>query len=278
MRYLLSGFVGSMLLAPVSVAAQEDPLELEPSSDWQLEYAPDACFLVRTFGREGSDIILRISKKRFGPMAQLTLGSEALVPDVGEVALLYLPGEQSVPLDGVAPVESRNLNGVVISGVPFGEEVGLERPDRMQFANVFGQKLTLHTGNLRPAINAMDTCMEDLYREWGVDPVVQLSLSRFARRENPEEIFRAVLQAYPMAMVRRGVEGDVNMTVVVGPDGRVAHCTGDGPPQYPQFLEAACKEMTEHARYEPALDAEGNPVATLDTMTTVYRLGNTQRR
>lgn len=79
---------------------------------------------------------------------------------------------------------------------------------------------------------------------------------------------------YPARAVRQEIEGNVGVSVVVGPDGRVTQCSVTGSSGSDILDEAACDGMQRYARYEPALDAAGNPTTGRDSVTIVYQLGS----
>lgn len=60
----------------------------------------------------------------------------------------------------------------------------------------------------------------------------------------------------------KGVDVQIDYTLTVGPDGRVSKCTHSGTgPAEKLFGNAACAHLVKRARFEPATDAYGNPVA-----------------
>jgi len=77
---------------------------------------------------------------------------------------------------------------------------------------------------------------------------------------------------YPRRAEREGIEGNVGLRVTVGTDGRVSNCTVTSSSGSSDLDSAACDGMTRYARYNPALDRDGNPITDTDTRTIVYRL------
>jgi protein TonB len=70
-----------------------------------------------------------------------------------------------------------------------------------------------------------------------------------------------ILEAYPTAAKREGLEGTVALSVVVTPDGRASDCKVTQSSGHTIIDDAACGGMLRYARFEPALDKEGNPVS-----------------
>ena len=60
--------------------------------------------------------------------------------------------------------------------------------------------------------------------------------------------------------------------VAVGPDGRVTSCEVTGSSGNSALDQAACRNLQRRGRFEPALDRDGNPVASTYTKRVVWRL------
>ena len=77
---------------------------------------------------------------------------------------------------------------------------------------------------------------------------------------------------YPSAALRKEIEGTVGVRVTVGPDGRVSGCSVSGSSGSGDLDSAACDGMTRYARFEPALDAGGNPTSGSFSTRIVYKI------
>jgi protein TonB len=100
------------------------------------------------------------------------------------------------------------------------------------------------------------------------------SRARGAERDGMNRWAARIQNNYPARAVRQEIEGNVGVSVVVGPDGRVTQCSVTGSSGSDILDEAACDGMQRYARYEPALDAAGNPTTGRDSVTIVYQLGS----
>lgn len=81
-----------------------------------------------------------------------------------------------------------------------------------------------------------------------------------------------IQENYPATAVRREIEGSVGVTVQIGTDGRVTGCTVSRSSGESVLDEAACQGMQRYARYNPALNAAGDPIPASTSTTIVYRL------
>ncbi len=99
------------------------------------------------------------------------------------------------------------------------------------------------------------------------------SLARGAQRDNYNRwASRIVNEGYPQRAIRREIQGSVGVSVVVDANGRVSSCSVTSSSGESVLDEGACQAMERYARYDPALDAAGNPTNGRDSLTIVYRL------
>jgi protein TonB len=97
-----------------------------------------------------------------------------------------------------------------------------------------------------------------------------------ARGATPDGLGRwsaRIQENYPARAVRDEIEGRVGVRVTVGPNGRVADCSVSSSSGSSVLDDAACAGMRSYARFNPALDREGNPTTGSYSTTIVYQLG-----
>ena len=75
--------------------------------------------------------------------------------------------------------------------------------------------------------------------------------------------------------VREG-SGVVGMTITIGADGRVQDCTPSRSSGKPGLDRSACAGMKRFARYTPALNDDGNPIASTTTQTIRFDLTDSE--
>ena len=77
---------------------------------------------------------------------------------------------------------------------------------------------------------------------------------------------------YPRRAEREGIEGVVGMSVTVGPNGRVSACSVTRSSGSSDLDSAACDGMMRYARYNPALNAAGDPISDTLAQSIQYKL------
>jgi protein TonB len=68
------------------------------------------------------------------------------------------------------------------------------------------------------------------------------------------------------------LEGVVGLTVTVSRDGRALNCKVTQSSGHAILDAAACTGMQRYARFDPALDRNGNPIASTFSTRITYRL------
>ena len=71
----------------------------------------------------------------------------------------------------------------------------------------------------------------------------------------------ATTDDYPSRALREEKEGVTRFTVQVSPEGRVTSCSVTGSSGTPELDDAACRAITRRARFNPATNGDGQPVA-----------------
>jgi protein TonB len=77
---------------------------------------------------------------------------------------------------------------------------------------------------------------------------------------------------YPARALREQRQGTVALTVTVTPEGRATGCVVTQSSGHPDLDHAACKELTEKARFDPALDEKGEPVSAQFSTKITFRI------
>lgn len=64
---------------------------------------------------------------------------------------------------------------------------------------------------------------------------------------------------YPSRALQQEREGTTGFKVTIGPNGRVLDCQITSSSGHPDLDQATCSNVSRRARFEPALDSNGNP-------------------
>lgn len=97
------------------------------------------------------------------------------------------------------------------------------------------------------------------------------SQARGATPDGQARWTRRIIENYPSRALRREIEGTVGVSVTVGADGRVSSCRVTRSAD-PTLDQAACDDLTRYGRFNPALDAAGNPTSGSWATNIVYQI------
>lgn len=98
------------------------------------------------------------------------------------------------------------------------------------------------------------------------------SQARGASTRNEGRWARQIQENYPSRALREEVEGTVGVRVTVTSEGRATNCQVTSSSGSSILDQAACQGMERYARFDPALDAAGNPTSGSYSTRITYRL------
>lgn len=290
----------TLLAAPAIAAlvlagtpARAEVIELAPSSPWNVDFGETKCRLARFFGEGEKRHILFFEQywpdKRTGmTVAGPTLsGFRSLQPTL----LQFNPSQEpqkgepfsgSVDGYGDAVVYSsirldkaeRDDNSPpepIAPGIPTLDKTSAKQA---QFVSVKqrGDEVRLKTGPLDAAFEVLDNCALDLIGTWGLDVEQHRTATRLPRWTNRDAVVRRIVATYPRDAAMLGEQAIIRMRVTVSAQGAVEDCAIINATQTLRLDSPACRSMAL-ARFEPALDAAGNPMRSYYAESIVYRLG-----
>lgn len=293
------------VIAPLLMAAAQ-PVRLQPSSKWVVDYAENSCHLIRTFGEGDSTTLLAFESDAPGDMDMLLVG-KPLRTSEEEVPVRFLP-LQSEATNGMVLTSTTGKPAVLLSHVPLlpeAEEARLKAEEAWRKANPGvrppaadpaqqlhrrserqayaantvelqidgrrGRPVILETGSLGTPIRMFDQCSRDSLEDWGVDPEVADKIVKPVwAGEAPARWFDPA--DYPKTMLFAGQQSNVKARVLVDAAGRVTKCTSLSHFELPEFNKLVCDKITKRAKFEPAELADGTKVPSYYTVRVNFRI------
>lgn len=270
--------------------AAREPIQLAPSSQWEINYAADSCRLARQFGTGDWTTLLILDRFEPDDYFRVTMVGKRLKRrgESGDAKLQFGPTEAEQKIDFLVG-ETANRPSLVfsqamrITPLTDSEKEKLEaqyNPDvRQRFElppiapereaaimflslQLSGMpKVVLDTGSLGAPMNAFRKCMDELLSHWGIDVARHASLSKkLMPAEAPANWLRS--SDYPMDLLRKGAQGLVHFRLSVDSEGKPTDCHIQRSTRPEGFDTAVCAALKRRARFEPALDKDGKPLAS----------------
>ncbi|HSJ79052.1 MAG TPA: energy transducer TonB [Erythrobacter sp.] len=289
----LAAFGTALISLLAAAPAEAKVVEVPPSSPWNIDFGETKCRLARFFGEGENRHILFFEQYWPGRYVGMTLAGPSY-------SRFRSRARTDLAFDAVQkPVETQPFTGTVGD---FGEGLiysavyvardranddGSEAtPDQrlplldkdvartVEFIGVRqrGDDIRLMTGPLHEAFAALDTCALDLVGTWGLDPEQQRTATRMPQWTNRDGVVRRIVATYPRDAQQNGEQGIMRMRVVVSTKGTVEDCVILKATSSDRLDSPACRAML-NARFEPALDAAGQPMRSFHAESIVYQLG-----
>ena len=290
LKSLTGGIVSASALIAMtgSVAAEPEPAILQPASVWGLNYAADSCVISRTFGTGQDEVTLEFHQ--FAPGKTFTLlaaGRSLKHARQAPIVTQFEPdgdrhedesGMSGTLADGRSVLEtSAKLlpapDNAVAGGQPkksgwTGNEEDAKpltfdpqseaKITRLRLSGPIAHDIVLAIGPMNKPMAALRTCLEELVTHWGIDPAVDKTLIRRAAPSNYPGTW-ATPQDYPTEMLLKAKSAIIHFRLMVNAQGKPTSCVVQTPGD-PAFNKATCDLMMQRARFNPALNASGQPV------------------
>jgi hypothetical protein len=113
-------------------------------------------------------------------------------------------------------------------------------------------------GPMAAPLKAMNACVDDLVRSWGVDPLLMRNPKRMIEPMGSPRSWLSI-EDYPDEMWHAHKGGVVPVRLLIDETGTVTNCIPNVEQPGP-FEEAVCRGIKKRARFRPALDADGKPM------------------
>lgn len=236
---------------------------------WTIDYGEARCTLARRIGDAQSPVfILSSFLGRDNPEVMLVRDGSGALPQLpSRVDVVLVP--TNVARTGV--VRRRLLQGGTASivedlGEGFIEHFAEAQQVRIQSG---GRVLaTLDIPSAGMAVNALKECNDDLLRSWGID-----TAARDAWQRGPRLTAGYITNNdYPDEAVRRRESGTVVVRLTVNADGSASDCVPVVRSGSALLDQATCRAATGRFRFDPALNAAGQPTRAIYVQTVRWIL------
>ncbi|MCJ2182849.1 energy transducer TonB [Novosphingobium sp. 1949] len=295
---IVRGLLALLLVLPTTVQAAPKIHELPPSSPWHVHWGDNFCLLQQTYGKDKDLLTLRFLTftPESGYQVQLIGRQVSFDPSKGTIALAFLPGPESQAHAQLGRMDSgeRTILFSVRIANDLREAIALasrlqsearedNTPDTADSVIPVASDVTglaiklgarafqLDTGPLTKPLAALRECSTSLLTKWGIDPAVQAKVVSRAHPIDREKLVRAMQAVYPLGAAQMGKQGRVNAVVTVDAQGQPIGCRVPLSQNDKAFDDQVCKTLSKFA-FQPATQADGTPVTSYWTLTTIFTL------
>lgn len=262
----MSGIAPALLL--LTAATQQIP---SGQYDWRWSREGVGCSLQQVYSIDGK--VVSVSRTPANDQTSIAIGSAEPIfappKDYPGGKVTFFPGGQADAEIYVA-TQSKRREVFALSHDPnFLGKLG--KASEFEFVQEKLGKIRVPLRSAAAAVQALRDCEDSRMREWGIDPVAWRALqSRPVPTKNWTEWLRT--DDYPVGAILAGNEGFVISRLDVGPDGVARTCVPLNRNRAKQQRSPICDKLKKRARFKPALDSNGNPVAAPYVLIIQFRL------
>jgi hypothetical protein len=283
--------MAALLVPTEGVGAAKEPPLLEPSGPWMMNYADDSCHLARAYGT-GDDAII-IEFRQFAPSRVFELLIAGKKLKAGRARPLTTQFEPNgKPRKHPSSLQGKLADGRVVFETSVrlpDDEYDTDDPDesghdwkadfeslapleanhdaearitQLRISGPLFQDVRFRLGPLDKPLDAMRACLDELLTHWGIDAAAHHSLTRRAVPTSDPGRWLGPAD-YPTELLKKNESGVVHMRLMVDAQGKPTKCvvqTGGS-----EFDKVTCALLMRRARFSPALDAQGKPIASYYT-------------
>ena len=274
---LLSAQTAATIAPPVEPSAV-----LRPSSDWYVDYGEDYCRLARQFGKDEHKSVFYLEAYEPSSAFSLVVAGPDFSPLPRQsVTVHFGPGGLERTSESAPKIVMGEFqDGVMLNHTPLFEPPKLDpkapsSPDTsptidpakaksIEWLDVSrGKKppVRLALGQMGGPIEALNACTDELLTHWGIDLAAHHNRATAPKPiGNPGEWISS--DDYPSGLPDAGSQGIVFFRLAVDANGKVTSCHIQRNTGSDAFEHAICDLFAKRARFKPALDKQGNPMAS----------------
>lgn len=286
--------LGVVALSAAPAHAARETVVLKPAGDWSVDFGEERCRLARLYGvgeeRHGlfmqqwqpsgafSFTVAGPSFKRFKSRrpthVRFSEGQKEreTEPFVGNSqsfgkAVIYT----SFAIDpSKVEAEENDISAKAVPGLGL-PQLNLADAAGVEFIELrqLGRTVRLEIDALREAFEVMNTCTQDLVKDWGLDVEKHLTASRRVSMSNFDAIARRVASNYPRDALTRGEQAILRVRVAVNAQGQATDCIINDVTRTNSLESPACRPLMQ-GDYLPALDAQGQAFDSYFTTSITY--------
>lgn len=252
-----------LIMSTVAQAQVPQPISLQPIGPWKVDYAPDECRLVRSFGSSDQQLVFRLARGSGLQQFDLILASKDIPKLPSKIAMTLklqgtdIPAQQFDGFSAQVPGRSERYVRWYDGDSELLKDFGQNQEITVGAGKSYS--VTLNLVAARPALVALDKCHEDLLLGWGLD-LAKLKEAKSPPMPIGNPANWATTSDYPIKALSAESGGTVRFMAIVGIDGKPTQCKIALSSGVPELDTVTCQLVMRRAQFRPAKNEKGEPV------------------
>lgn len=292
----LSASIGmALLLSPSQVLpASPNARVFVPTSEWKFASNAESCWASREFADGDQRMQLHVQAFSPQPQYKLLLVGKALPNRSGGLLEFEMSFNPDRPRKAAGVLASSNGEPLLTlrSGLETTAEIeawlaaieGGQNPpedwspneareaevNELELAFSRGRPVALQLGSMKEPAAWLRECGWQLVGKWGFDQAEERNLSRRPIPIAPGEWLTP--GKFPANYWRASLSALAHLRLNVDAQGKPVDCVIQAPKEDSSAEAVACREIMNTARFEPALDKDGNSVPSYYTTSVFFMM------
>lgn len=254
-------FLGAVLCSGTpAYADSQAPLPLQPISNWHASLEDGICHLRRTFSIAEHRVELVLRKRAPFDGFEIYVVADGLKRRDKAPVTIFGPDASPVHHELYYNLRDGGWEGFSAQVPHDYFDTGIDAP--LIVIDAFEKPIAIPFENGPAALAVFDQCLDEVLRGWGLDPDQQRSLSSYISEAGDNASIGADALKRLERVSRRLGQPDYYFLLMVDDAGTVTSCRIEGKANETHEGRAACDDFVRRARFKPALDKDGEPVAS----------------
>lgn len=249
-------FVSSAALAlTASPLFAADPAFIEPTGNWNVDFAEHQCVASRPFGSSTEPLHLLVKPSPTTDVVQLALVKNGSTSKGLQV-------DAKLTLGSSTAIDAKQLSygtadkSVRLINLTGDQAASLGKSDRIIW-DASGQT-RLKLGAMAPLLRVLTDCRVDLADYWNIGDERAARLKSTAMPEAP--LIRYFnFTDYPMQAIRREEQGTVSAVLLIDETGAIRDCMVQQTSGVAALDAQTCMVIKSRAKFRPAIGTDGKP-------------------
>ena len=262
----------AIIMVPVAIGSMGAAEPRQPTARWVVNYDDAQCVASRNYGTEDKPLFLAFKPSPTGSVVRVILMRNGTLSDAEQrPASVRFDDKPALAVNALSygdPKAKRLAMAINLPMTTFAANRGASSIEIK--GSWFNERLAVP--GLTGVMTAFDDCLANLREVWNVAAPHSSRVAQPAQSKRPlSDLFRS--SAYPRQAIVEGNTGRVGLAVLIDEAGTVRDCMIEETSGFATLDTMSCYTITTHARFDPAVGADGKPVKSASFHRIQWRMG-----
>jgi TonB family protein len=262
----------ALLLVAVAIGSMGAAEPRQPTARWVVNYDDAQCVASRNYGTDDKPLFLALKPSPTGSLMRIMLMRNGASSDAEQrPASVRFDSNPAIAAKALSFGDPKARRIAASINLPMATFAANRRASAIEVkGGWFNERLAVP--GLSGVIAAFDDCLANLREVWNVGAPHSSRIARPAQSKRPlRDFFRS--STYPAQAMTEGNSGRVGLALLIDEAGKVRDCMIEETSGFATLDTMSCYTISTHARFDPALGADGKPAKSASFHRIQWRIG-----